>query len=260
MSKPTTTAAVAIAKTKAVDITLCYVEEAGVLYSIKPKDFAILQATPTKATLDKYFASTVLKHNPTCVFNTSTGRQSFDDARPMYVLAKVKASGKPTIVKLATAAEPAKVEKQTSGGKTIKVAQTGPGTIYVRLSNTDKRPYSLKPEQFETIKKDASAIRYMGMLKHLPTCVEISLVQGLISTDANRPMFELSKGKLTQVFAPGMEPKVEKVAKAKGEAEASPKAKPETKAERATRKADEYAAKLAASPEVPVTLESLSAQ
>lgn len=232
-----TAAPVIAAPVKAVDISLIYVEQDGVLYSVKPKDFAVLQNAPGKATLDRYFSGTILKHNPTCVFNTPTGRRSFDAARPMYIIGKVKETGKPVMVKLPTADEPAKVEKQTSGGKTIKVAQTGPSTIYVRLSNTDKRPYSLKPEQFETVKQDVSAIKYMGMLKHLPTCVEISIVQGLISTDVNRPMYEIKNGKLVQIFAPGMEPKVEVAAKVET-------AKPETKAERITRKAAEAASKL----------------
>ena len=247
MKKVTNTLAQVIAvpvKTGVVDITLVYVEQDGVLFSIKPKDFAVLQAAPSKSTLDKYFSGSVLKHNPTCVFNTSTGRRSFDPARPMYIIGKVTSTGKPVMVKLPTSAEPVKVEVRTSGGKTIKVTSTGPGTIYIRLSNTDKRPYSLKPDQFEAVKKDPTSIKYMGLLKHLPTCVEISMVQGLISTDANRPMFELSKGKLVQIHAPGMEPKVEKAAKVKGEAEASPKAKPETKAERIIRKATEAANKV----------------
>lgn len=243
MSKPNNTAVVAVAKNAAVDIkdiTLIYVEQDGVLYSIKPKDFPVLTASPSKATLDKYFSSTILKHNPTCVFSSPSGRKSFDQSRPMYVIGKVKATGKSTMVKLPTAVEPEKVAKQTSGGKVIRVAQTGPGTIYVRLSNTDKRPYSLKPEQFESVKNDPSSIKFMGLLKHLPTCVEISMVQGLISTDENRPMYELSKGKLTQIHAPGMEPKVEKADKVEGEA----KAKPETKAERIIRKAAETATKI----------------
>ena len=239
MKNVTNTAAVVIApvKSQVVDTTLIYVEQDGVLFSIKPKDFSILQNAPGKATLDRYFSSTVLKHNPTCVFNTSGGRRSFDPSRPMYVIGKVKETGKPIMVKLPTASEPAKVEKKTSGGKVIRVAQTGPGTIYVRLSNTDKRPYSLKPEQFETVKNDTSSIKYMGLLKHLPTCVELSLVQGLISTDENRPMYEIVKGKLVQIFAPGMEPKVEKATKVES-------AKPETKNERAARKATEAANKL----------------
>lgn len=242
MKKVTNTAAQVVVPVKVVDTTLIYVEQDGILFSIKPKDFAVLQAAPSKSTLDKYFSGTVLKHNPTCVFNTSTGRRSFDPARPMYVIGKVKETGKPVMVKLPTADEPAKVEKQTSGGKTIKVAQTGPNTIYVRTSPTDKRPYSLKPEQFATLQADIKAIQYMGLLKHLPTCVEISIVHGLISTDANRPMYEIKNGKLVQIFAPGMEPKVEKATKV----ETENKAKPETKAGRIIRKAAEAADKVEA--------------
>lgn len=184
-----------------------YLEVANVLYSIKPKDYSVIAAAPTKATLDKYFESCILKHNPTCVFSTSTGRKSFEARRPMLYLENGK------LIQQPTATEPDKVTKTNSAGKTIKVAQTGPNTIYVRTSKTDKRPYSLKPEQLEAVKNDAESLKYMGLLKHLPTCVEISLTHGLISTDSNRPMYELQGKKLVQIFAPGMEPKAEVVTK-----------------------------------------------
>lgn len=261
------TAVVATAKKVAVKagavvqvaVELFYLEVAGVLYSIKPKDYAVLQKTPTAATLAKYFASNVLKHNPTCVFNSPTGRKSFEARRPMVYLQGGK------LIQQVLAVEPAKVEKQTSGGKVIKVAQTGPGTIYVRTSATDKRPYSLKPDQFENLKKDMAAIKYMGLLKHLPTCVEISLTHGLISTDANRPMYEMKGKQLVQIHAPGMEPKVEKVKAApkgaakpttEGDAEtAAPKAKSvgkKNKAEREAAKAE------AAAPVVEAIIEVIA--
>lgn len=222
MKKVTTAAVIAIAKTEAVvqiQVELFYLEVAGVLYSIKPKDYAVLTAAPTAATLTKYFAGNVLKHNPTCVFNSPTGRKSFEARRPMIYLEAGKLISQPLAV------EPTKIDKQTSGGKTIKVAQTGPNTIYVRTSATDKRPYSLKPEQLEAVKQDSNALKYMGLLKHLPTCVEISLTHGLISTDENRPMFELQGKKLVQIFAPGMEPKVEVVTVAAAKPKAAKKAK-----------------------------------
>lgn len=221
MKKSTTTAAIATttAVKAVVQVELFYLEVAGVLYSIKPKDYAVLQAAPTADTLTKYFSGNVLKHNPTCVFNSSTGRKSFEARRPMIYLENGK------LISQAMAAEPTKIDKLTSGGKTIKVAQVGPNTIYVRTSPMDKRPYSLKPEQLEAVKQDSNALKYMGLLKHLPTCVEISLTHGLISTDENRPMFELQGNTLTQVFAPGMEPKVEEVAVAAAKPKAAKKAK-----------------------------------
>ena len=226
MSKPTTTAAIAIANqtAKAVDINLHYVESNGVLYSVKTKDFAILKGAPTQHTLDKYFAANVLKHNPTCVFNTSTGRQSFDEARPMYYIGKT--AGKPTIARIATAAEPAKVAKSISGGKPGQVAQTGPLTIYVRQGDKDTRPFSLKPEQFEALKADGGIIKFMARLKHLPTCVEMSLTLGLISTELGRPMYNLSdKGKLTQVLTEGQAKQLAKVEAPKVTKEKAPSKK-----------------------------------
>ena len=228
MSNATTTANTTtanVATEAVVQTSLFYLENAGVLYSIKPKDYIVIAGAPTTATLDKYFAAAVLKHNPTCVFNSSTGRKSFDPARPMIYLENG------ILIQQPLAAEPAKVEKSTSGGKTIKVAQVGPTTIYIRTSVSDTRPFSIKPDQLELLKTDASGLRYMDKLKHLPTCVEMSLVQGLISTDTNRPMYEMSEaGQLTQIFAPGMEPQVEVVEVAEVVAEvAAPKAKAKSK-------------------------------
>ena len=220
----TTTAKKVVAKAGAVvtvAVELFYVEVAGVLYSIKPKDYAVLAKTPTQATLTKYFAANVLKHNPTCVFNSPTGRKSFEERRPMIYLQGGK------LISQAVAAKPETVAKQTNGGKTIQVAQTGPLTIYVRQGDADTRPFSLKPEQFEQLKSNKDMLKFMSRLKHLPTCVEMSKLQGLISTETARPMYNLDeKGKLTQILTEAQA----KAAAAKAALEAKPKAQPKVKA------------------------------
>ena len=204
MSNVTTTAPiahVAIAAEAVVQTvaTTVYVEHDNVLYSIKPKDFSILKSSANKGTLDRYFGSTILKHNPTCIFGTPGNRRSTEDERPIYNIGKL-ADGTAAVVKMPKIKEPAKVAKQTSGGKTIRVAQTGPQTIYLRLAATDARPYSLKPEQFAALTIDPIGIKYAARLKHNPTCVESDLVLGLISTELDRPMYELTATGMVQVF------------------------------------------------------------
>ena len=192
----------AIATIAQVAIAIVYVENAGILYSVKSKDLETLKTSPNKDTLDKYFAGCVLKHNPTCVFSTTNGRRSFDEARPMYNIGK-NDKGKNVLVKLPTAEQPATVIKTTSAGKTVKVAQVGPTTIYVRQGDKDTRPFSIKPEQLELLKTDATALRFMGKLKHNPTCVEFNLVNGLVSTDTNRPMYNMDAEGVLALVAKG---------------------------------------------------------
>ena len=174
-----------------VTIALVYiVDEQGTLYSAKLKEFAEVSKD---IKLLKHL--TILKHNPTNVHGSGITRRSDEARRPLYLLSKGK------LIKQAEIATPTKVSKTNSAGKTVKVAQTGPRTLYVAAEAGDTRPYSLNPEQFEALSKDLAGLKYLPKLKHLPTCVEISLTRGLISTDENRPMYRIVKNKLVMHFA-----------------------------------------------------------
>jgi hypothetical protein len=210
MKKSTTTAAIATTVSTAIakgatKVTLFYVETpTGMLYAVKAGDFKAVQAKP--ALLADLVA---LKHNPTCVYvdKTSLQRVSTDEARPMVYLK----GGKFTIQPIAV--EQVKVEKKVAGGtKTIRVANDGPQTIYVRLGSDATRPVSMTPEAFANLAKPADAlvaIKFLTPLKHNPTCVMSALGRGLVSTEANRPMYELNlkTGKVSRVWATEAEEK-----------------------------------------------------
>lgn len=198
MKKSIVTAAAAIVTVAPVAIALIYiVDEQGNLFSAKLKEFSEVSKD---AKLLKHLTS--LKHNPTNVHGSGVGRRSDEARRPMYLLQNGK------FIKQDEIATPAKVTKTNSAGKQVKVAQTGPRTIYVAAEAGDTRPYSLNPEQFEALSKDVAGLKYLPKLKHLPTCVEVSLTRGLISTDENRPMYRIVKGKLVQHFATEQAPVV----------------------------------------------------
>lgn len=191
MSKVTSPIAQVVAPIAQVAIALIYVvDEQGNLYSAKLKEFAEVSKD---IKLLKHLTS--LKHNPTNVHGSGIARRSDEARRPLYLLTKGK------FFKQDMIATPTKVTKTNAAGKQVKVAQTGPRTLYVAAEAGDTRPYSLNPEQFEALSKDLAGLKYLPKLKHLPTCVEISLTRGLISTDENRPMYRITKGKLVQHFA-----------------------------------------------------------
>mgnify|MGYP000137819647 CR=1 FL=1 len=186
MSKVTSPIAQVVAPVAAVVVNLIYiVDEQGNLYSAKLSQFA--EVSKDAKLLSQL---TALKHNPTNVYGSGIGRRSDEARRPLYLLSKGK------FFKQEMIATPTKVTKTNAAGKQVKVAQTGPRTLYVAAEAGDTRPYSLNPEQFEALSKDLAGLKYLPKLKHLPTCVEVSLTRGLISTDENRPMYHVIKGKL----------------------------------------------------------------
>lgn len=191
MLKVTSTIAQVVAPITAVIVNLIYiVDEQGNLYSAKLSQFA--EVSKDAKLLSQL---TALKHNPTNVYGSGIARRSDEARRPLYLLTKGK------FFKQEMIATPVKTTKTNAAGKQIKVVQTGPRTIYVAAEAGDTRPYSLNPEQFEALSKDLAGLKYLPKLKHLPTCVEISLTRGLISTDENRPMYRIVKGKLALHFA-----------------------------------------------------------
>jgi len=228
MSKSIAPIAQAIAPIATIAV-IYVVDEQGVLYSAKPKEFVDVQKN---VKLLKAIAT--LKHNPTNVFGTGTARRSTEDRRPLYLLEKGK------FFKQATIAEPAKVTKTNSAGKQVKQTVSGPATIYIVGDLADTRPYSVNPEQFANLQKDLAGLKFLPKLKHLPTCVEISLTRGIISTEEDRrPLYRVTKGKLVQHWSTetlekaASKPVVEKVAKER----------PLTKKEQAAKKAASLASK-----------------
>lgn len=231
--KNVTTPIAQVVATPATIVTQVYiVDESGNLYSAKLKEFAEVSKEPKLLS-----HLPILKHNPTNVYGSGVTRRSDEARRPLYLLSKGK------MLKQDMIATPAKVTKTNSAGKQVKVAQSGPRTIYVVAEAGDTRPFSINPEQFEALSKDLTALKYLAKLKHLPTCVELSLTRGLISTDENRPMYRVTGGKLVQHFATEQAPvknvkdaKIESPEPSKAEAVAKHVGK-KNKSERALAKA-----------------------
>lgn len=167
--------------------TVYIVDSEGTLRTASLKAFAEVQKDT------KLLSSLiVLKHNPTNVHGSGLARRSDEARRPLYLLQDGM------MFKQDMIETPVKAQRTNSGGKTVRVASGGPRTFYVVGAVGDNRLFSLNPEQFDALSKDLTGLKYLAKLKHLPTCVEMSLTQGLISNDLARPIYRVLDGKLVK--------------------------------------------------------------
>ena len=193
MSKNTQNIVVALA---AIVLSLVYVVDVkGNLHTLKPAEWAEVNKNPSM--LDKM---PTLKHNPTNVHGKGFERLSAETRRPLYIEVAGK-GGKSTFKETLTTPVP-EAKARVAGAKKEKTAKAeGPRTIYV-VDETDQLR-SLDPEQFKAAQEDIKTLAFCKSLKHNPTCVEKSLVQGgRISTeDDNRPMYWVKNGKLQRIWS-----------------------------------------------------------
>lgn len=187
-----------VAATVAIAITLSLVyvvDTKGNLHTLKPAEWAEVNKNPMLLDM-----MPTLKHNPTNVHGKGVERLSDEARRPLYIEV-VSKGGKSTFKEtLITPAPEAKT--RVAGEKKEKVTkQEGPRTIYVVDEGGQLR--SLDQAQFKTAQEDAKTLTFCKSLKHNPTCVEKSLVQGgLVSTeDVARPMYWEKAGKLQRIWS-----------------------------------------------------------
>lgn len=193
MSKNTQNIVVALA---AISLSLVYVlDSKGDLHTLKPAQLAEVTKDPTLLA-----NMPTLKHNPTNVHGKGLARLSDQARRPLYVEV-VGEDGLSTFNEtLITPAPEAKT--RVAGAKKEKAVKAeGPRTIYV-IDEVDQLR-SLDPEQFKAAQDDITTLAFCKTLKHNPTCVEKSLLQGgRISTeDLDRPMYWVRNGKLQRVWS-----------------------------------------------------------
>jgi len=228
----------------AVTLSLVYVVDAkGYLHTLKPAEWAEVNKNPTL--LDKM---PTLLHNPTNVHGKGIERLSDEARRPLYIEVAGK-GGKSTFKETPITPAP-EAKARVAGVKKEKATkQEGPRNFYVVDEGGQLR--SLDQAQFKTAQEDVKTLAFCKSLKHNPTCVEKSLVQGgLISTeDVARPMYWEKAGKLQRIWS-SVEAKAaaEKVA-----ADAKVEAKAEATAAKASTKKSNKAEVVV---EVPTTVDA----